>query len=206
MTMERSLARLELHHGPGFGDHGTRVANLSHAVGVHIGLHHRVISRLWLAALIHDVGKTRIDPALLEKATELTEQETRILREHPTTGYEQLVDVAHPTVAEAVLCHHERWDGAGFPNGLSRKQIPILARIVFVADAYDVMTTGRTYRSQVTTTEAGEELTRLAGIVFDPEVVDTFASLDRKLLTPPTIPFQGPPNTTNQPPSTDPEV
>jgi HD-GYP domain-containing protein (c-di-GMP phosphodiesterase class II) len=204
--MEHGLARLELHHGPGFGDHGTRVAHLSHAVGVHIGLDRRHIGRLWLAALIHDVGKTSVDPALLEKATELTEQETRILRAHPTTGYDQLVDVAHPTVAEAVLCHHERWDGGGFPNGLSRNQIPILARIICVADAYDVMTTGRTYRSQVTTTEAGEELTRLAGIVFDPEVVDTFASLDRKLLTQPTLPFQGPPNTTDQPPSTDPDV
>jgi len=189
MTMERSLAQLQLHHGPGFGDHGTRVAELSHAVGVHIGLDHRDIGRLWLSALIHDVGKTSVDPALLEKTTKLTEEETRIVREHPTTGYDQLVDVVHPTVAEAVLCHHERWDGGGFPNGLSRNQIPILARIICVADAYDVMTTGRTYRPHVSTTEAGEELTRLAGIVFDPEVVDTFASLDRKLLTQPTLPF-----------------
>jgi HD-GYP domain-containing protein (c-di-GMP phosphodiesterase class II) len=175
-------------------------------MGVHIGLDHRDIGRLWLAALVHDVGKTRVDPALLEKTTKLTEHETQVLREHPTTGYDQLVDVAHPTVAEAVLCHHERWDGGGFPNGVSRNQIPLLARIIFVADAFDVMTTGRTYQPQITTTQAGEELTRLAGVVFDPEVVDTFASLDRKLLTPPTIPFQGPPNTTHQPPSTDSEV
>ncbi|MDP3984441.1 MAG: HD domain-containing phosphohydrolase [Acidimicrobiia bacterium] len=74
--------------------------------------------------------------------------ETAIIRLHPRAGHDLLVAVAHPTVADSVLCHHERWDGTGFPNGLRKTEIPMLARIIFVADAYDVMTTGRSYRPQ----------------------------------------------------------
>jgi len=183
-----ALARLELHHGPGFGDHGSRVAVLARATAHHLGLNSRETSRLRLAALVHDVGKTEIDPAILEKTAELTDDESAMIRRHPRSGHDQLVDVVHSSVAEAVLCHHERWDGAGFPNGLTRTEIPLFARIIFVADAYDVMTTGRSYRSRMSVVEAGEELSRLAGSQFEPRIVDAFTSLRWDVLAAPTAP------------------
>ncbi len=185
--MERELARLELHHGPGFGDHGSRVALLSVAVAHHLGLKSHEINRLRFAALVHDVGKIEVDTAILEKPTALTAHEEELLRQHPKVGADRLGDVAHPTVIEAVLCHHERWDGAGFPLGLRRTEIPLYARVIFVADAYDVMTTGRSYRPQMTMEQAGAELVRMANRQFDPKVVDAFAFLDRRLLAAPIV-------------------
>jgi HD-GYP domain-containing protein (c-di-GMP phosphodiesterase class II) len=136
---------------------------------------------------VHDVGKTSVDPVLLEKATRLTDDESAIIRRHPQTGHDELVGVAHPTVADAVLSHHERWDGRGFPNGIKKTEIPLYAIIIFVADAYDVMTTGRSYRTPMTMVQAGEELARLSGQQFDPKVVDAFASVERRLLSTPTL-------------------
>lgn len=182
-VMERALARLELHHGPGFGDHGSRVAVLSEALARHLGFGERETARLRLAALVHDIGKRDVDPDVLEKTTQLTETELAAVRQHPNSGHDQLVDVVHDSVADAVLCHHERWDGAGYPNGLKGTGIPLYARVIFVADAYDVMTTGRNYRPAMTIPQAGEQLNRLAGSQFDPEIVDVFASINRGVLT-----------------------
>lgn len=187
--MEQKLARLELHHGPGFGDHGSRVAVLCHALAGYLGLIQRETDRLVMAAFIHDIGKTGIDPSILEKSSDLTAEEMELVRQHPEVGYKQLLEVTHPSVAEAVLCHHERWDGNGFPNGLKAGEIPRYARIIFLADAYDVMTTGRTYRPRMTQTQAGQELTRLAEKQFDPRLVDAFASLSHELLMPPLVQF-----------------
>lgn len=86
--MEETLARLELHHGPGFGDHGSRVALLAETTAQHLGFNDRETARLRLAALVHDIGKTDVDPAVLEKATQLTETELATVRKHPTTGHD----------------------------------------------------------------------------------------------------------------------
>lgn len=193
MTLKRELATLELHHGPGFGDHGSRVALLSVATARYLGMRDVERNRLWMAALVHDVGKTDVDPSILEKSGALTTDESELVRRHPETGHDQIVDVVRRSVAEAVLCHHERWDGGGFPHGLKRKEIPLFARIIFVADAFDVMTTGRSYRPSQGVVEAGEELTRLAGRQFDPHVVDAFASIDRSVLAPGATGTAGPP-------------
>lgn len=134
--------------------------------------------------MVHDIGKTEIDPDILEKTTQLTEAELTMLREHPGSGHDQLVDVVHPSVAEAVLCHHERWDGAGYPNGLRGTEIPLYARIIFVADVYDVMTTGRSYRTALSIAKTGDLLDKHAGSQLDPEIVDAFSSIDRSLLAP----------------------
>lgn len=181
--MTELLARLDLHHGPGFGDHGSRVSVLSLAVGRILGLRESQRKRLWLAALVHDVGKTRVDPTVLDKRSALGPDELEEVRRHPDLGYRDLVDSVHKEVAEAVLCHHERWDGGGYPSGMRRKQIPLFARIIFVADAFDVMTSPRSYRVRMNVSDAGEELSRSAGRQFDPAIVDAFASLDSELLT-----------------------
>lgn len=180
--LKELLARLDLHHGPGFGDHGSRVAMLSLAVGQNLGLRESQSKRLWLAALVHDVGKTRVDRTILDKGSALGSEEVAEVRRHPDLGYRDLVDSVHSDVAEAVLCHHERWDGAGYPSGVSKKQIPLFARIIFVADAFDVMTSPRSYRTLMKASDAGEELSGSAGRQFDPAVVDAFASLDSEVL------------------------
>jgi HD-GYP domain-containing protein (c-di-GMP phosphodiesterase class II) len=182
--MDPVLARLELHHGPGFGDHGSRVAELAVAIAAFMGLERREIERLWFSSLIHDLGKTEIDPAILAKTASLSAAETAEIQRHPQVGHDHITDMVHPSVAEAVLCHHERWDGGGYPNGVRGTAIPLLSRIIFVADAYDVMTTGRDYRSGRDIAAAGAELHRWSGHQFDPKVVDAFASVDRRLLAP----------------------
>jgi len=174
--------QLDFHHGPGFDDHGSRVAFLATAAGRHMGLRGREIQRLRFAAFVHDIGKTKVDPAILAKQTELADAELAQVREHPRIAHDHLDGIVHPTINEAVLSHHERWDGRGYPNGLRATAIPLHARIIFVADAFDVMTSGRDYRAQLTIAEAGAELTRSAGRQFDPEIVDTFASLRRDAL------------------------
>jgi len=184
--MKELLARLDLHHGPGFGDHGSRVATLSMALGQNLGLRESQCQRLWLAALVHDVGKTRVDHAILDKRSALAPDELAEVRKHPDLGYQHLVDSVHKDVAEAVLCHHEWWDGNGYPSGVSRNQIPLFARIIFVADAFDVMTSPRPYQTRMEATDAGEELSRSAGRQFDPTVVGAFASLGSDL-------WEGPP-------------
>lgn len=173
---------LELHHGPGFGDHGSRVATLAVATGRALGLGDLDVARLRLAGLLHDLGKVDIDHDLLGKAGPLDEIELAEIRRHPEIGYHRLGDVVHDAVREAVLCHHEWYNGAGYPTKLRGSDIPLYSRIIFVADAYEVMTTGRDYSTRLNLAEAGEELRRGAGIQFDPKVVDAFASLDRSLL------------------------
>jgi HD-GYP domain-containing protein (c-di-GMP phosphodiesterase class II) len=181
-TAELSRFFLELHHGPGFDDHGSRVATLSVATGRALGLDDGEVARLRLAALLHDLGKAEIDHALLGKAGPLTDAELIEIRRHPEIGYHRLGEVVHESVREAVLCHHEWFNGEGYPTRLRGRAIPLFSRIIFVADAYEVMTTGGAYKPRLDIPAAAEELRRGVGIQFDPEIVDAFASLDRSLL------------------------
>ena len=182
--MNQALARLNFHHGPGFDDHGSRVAFLAAATGRIMGLKEHEVDRLHFAALIHDLGKTTIDHHVLGKASPLTEEESIDVREHPQIGHDRIAGMVHPAISESVLCHHESWDGSGYPLGLRKTDIPLMARIVFVADSYDVMTVGRAYRPALGIGQAGERLSASAGRQFDPEVIEAFASIDRRLLQP----------------------
>jgi HD-GYP domain-containing protein (c-di-GMP phosphodiesterase class II) len=180
--MDPLLSRLELHHGPGFGDHGTRVAGLSHAMADKIGLRRRDADRLLLAGLLHDLGKTGVDPDVLDRAAPLSDEETAEVQRHPELGYRHLTDLVHPAIAEAVLCHHERWDGEGYPSGIRGNDIPVMARIILAADAFDVMTSGRGYASRLTVAEAWYQMRRESGRQFDPAVIDALACVDERLL------------------------
>lgn len=180
--MDPDLRRIAINHGPGFGDHGSRVAELSLAAATYLDLTQKEMGRLYFSALIHDVGKTDIDPAVLSKPSPLTDGETAEIQRHPQAGHDRVSDLTHRTIAEAVLCHHERWDGMGYPNGVKGKSIPLMSRIILVADAFDVMTNGRSYRPKLGIQDAGKELAKWSGRQFDPKVVDAFASIDRELL------------------------
>lgn len=126
-----------------------------------------------LAALLHDIGKLAIPAAILNKPGPLTEQEWAILRRHPEIGYQMLIGAGgiYTHIAPLVLAHHERWDGLGYPSGLVGEAIPLGARILAVADAYDAMTEQRPYRQPRTTAEASAEVRRCAGSRYDPFVV-----------------------------------
>jgi diguanylate cyclase (GGDEF)-like protein/putative nucleotidyltransferase with HDIG domain len=156
------------------GSHSQRVADLAARTARRLGLPDEEVELTRLAASLHDLGKLAI-PEILRKPGPLTDPERMVLERHPQIGFRMLESLGVDPVAEWVLHHHERWDGSGYPDGLPGENIPLGARIIFVADAYDAMTSERVYRRRVTPDQAISELQRCAGTQFDPEIVDAFA-------------------------------
>jgi len=133
------------------------------------------IANLKLLSLLHDIGKTGIPESILLKPGKLDEDEFSIMQKHCEIGYR--ISNTMPElvpIAEGVLCHHERWDGKGYPQGLVGANIPIMSRIVAVLDTYDAMTNDRPYRKALSKHEAIEEIKCCSGTQFDPEVVNVF--------------------------------
>jgi diguanylate cyclase (GGDEF)-like protein len=163
------------------GSHSTRVAELSAWIAHRLGLDREHIELTRLAGSLHDLGKLAIPEEILRKPGPLTDPERLVLQRHPEIGHRMLESLGVDPVAEWVLHHHERWDGTGYPERLRGEEIPLGARIIFVADAYDAMTSDRAYRGRLTPRDAIEELERCSGTQFDPEIVAAFARelLDR---------------------------
>jgi HD-GYP domain-containing protein (c-di-GMP phosphodiesterase class II) len=132
--------------------------------------------------LLHDAGKIGVPEAVLNKPGPLTAAEWRVMRMHPVIGHQMVDRIPFlANAAEIVRCHHEMWDGTGYPEGLRAEQIPRPARVFTVVDAFDAMTTDRPYRSALSLETAVGELVRLAGIQFDPEAVAAFVPLAERL-------------------------
>ncbi|HWH35429.1 MAG TPA: HD domain-containing phosphohydrolase [Acidimicrobiales bacterium] len=128
--------------------------------------------------LLHDAGKIGIPERILSKPGPLTAGEWRIMRTHPVIGYQMLENIPHmTTAAEIVRCHHEMFDGSGYPERLAGDEIPLAARAFSIVDAFDAMTTDRPYRQALGADHAAGELARMAGTQFDPDVVDVFLPL-----------------------------
>src|SRR5918992_2852108 len=157
------------------GSHSTRVAELSAWIAHHLGLDAEQVELTRLAGSLHDLGKLAIPEEILRKPGPLTQPERLVLERHSQIGFRMLESLGVDPVAEWVLRHHERWDGTGYPDGVEGEEIPLGARIIFVADAYDAMTSDRSYRSRLTPQEAVAELEHCAGSQFDPEIVAVFA-------------------------------
>jgi HD-GYP domain-containing protein (c-di-GMP phosphodiesterase class II) len=174
-----SLSRIvDLHDAYNAG-HSQRVHDLALGVGRELGLSEAEFAVLGRAALFHDIGKLAVPESILHKRGALTEEEWTIVRRHPEEGARLIGGLsALADAVPAVLHHHEHFDGTGYPAGLAGDEIPLGARIVFVADAYDAMRTNRTYREPRSSTEALLELRRNAGTQFCPQCV---ASLERAL-------------------------
>lgn len=153
------------------GSHSERVAELAVRVAERMGLTQELVELTRLAASLHDLGKLAIPEEILRKPGPLTDPERLVLERHPQIGYRMLESLGVTPVAEWVLHHHERWDGTGYPDGLHGEDIPLGARIIFVADAFDAMTNDRVYRSRLTLEAAVEELESCAGTQFDPDAV-----------------------------------
>jgi diguanylate cyclase (GGDEF)-like protein len=157
------------------GSHSARVAELAARVAARLGLDQEQIELSRLAGSLHDLGKLAIPEEILRKPGPLTEPERLVLERHPQIGFRMLDSLGIEPVAEWILHHHERWDGNGYPDRLPGPMIPLGARIIFVVDAYDAMTSDRVYRGRFSPEKALAELERCAGTQFDPNVVAALA-------------------------------
>lgn len=155
--------------------HGVHVSTLSIRIAHVLSLDDVRMARLARAALLHDVGKQYVPVAILEKPGPLTAAEWEIIQRHPTTGHRMLVDAGFPVEARIVLHHHERVDGGGYPTGRAGESIPLEARILAVADAFDAMTSLRPYRGAMTPAAAVAGLRDGAGRQWDGECVEALA-------------------------------
>ena len=163
-------------HDTGTAEHSQRVAEYTVAIGSNLGLPEEKIERLRLAGLVHDVGKIGLPNAILRKPGPLTRQELADVRKHPERGAEILTGAGLDDVRGWILAHHERPDGKGYPFGLKGEGIPLEARILSVADAYDAMTSDRSFRRAVSPAVAVKELLRCAGTQFDGGAVAALVS------------------------------
>ncbi len=158
--------------------HAERIGELCAIVGERLGLSHDDIDRLKLFAILHDIGKIGISDQILNKPAPLNEEEVVIMKTHPEIGYR--IAMASPDfapIAELILTHHERWDGTGYPNRIAGEKIPLLSRILAVADAYDAMTEDRVYRNALSSKAAIEEIRKNAGSQFDPHIAEVFLEI-----------------------------
>ncbi|MFQ6133217.1 MAG: GAF and HD-GYP domain-containing protein [Armatimonadota bacterium] len=157
--------------------HTQRVTEHAMYIAHQIGMPKPECDDLELAALLHDVGKIGSPESLLDKPGKLTDEEWEIIREHPGRGGDMIANIAQmEKVAAIIRHHHERWDGKGYPDGLSGEQIPLGARILALADAFDAMTTERAYKPAYPPEQAFLELRRCGGSQFDPSLVEAACS------------------------------
>jgi diguanylate cyclase (GGDEF)-like protein len=157
--------------------HSRRVSELCYTMGSVLGLSEKECKELKIMGLLHDIGKIAIDEYILNKPEKLTHEEWTEIKRHPEIGFRLLSTSPEMSIyAEAILCHHERYDGKGYPNALKAEEIHKHARILSVIDCYDAMTCFRPYKISMTDAEAAEELKRSAGTQLDPEYVQVFVN------------------------------
>jgi HD-GYP domain-containing protein (c-di-GMP phosphodiesterase class II) len=165
--------------------HSHRVSQFSAAIAMALELPHSDVERIRIGALLHDIGKIGIGDSVLQKPARLTDEEFALVRQHPVIGRKILEGVeGFASYLAAVELHHENWDGSGYPHGQKGNETPIDARIIHVADAYDAMTTKRSYRSGMSHEQAISILVDNAGIQFDPDIVPVIAELPIEVLQP----------------------
>ncbi len=179
----RAFLKALEHRESGTAAHSLRVNRIAMAIGEAMDLDERRMNLLDWGSLLHDIGKLTLSNALLLKPGSLTPEEYDCVKRHPVLGHEVLRELRYLGGAlEVTLHHHERYDGKGYPHGLSGEDIPLLARICAVADAFEAMTSDRPYRSGMDRARACEEIKAAAGTQFDPAVVEAFLLLPWRTL------------------------
>jgi putative nucleotidyltransferase with HDIG domain len=178
-TLENFMAALDIRDVETYG-HSKTVARYSHVLAEACGLRDPdTLDSIRKGALLHDAGKMAIPDAILKKPGPLAPKEWEVIRRHPALGYGLVRDVRLVReVGNIILCHHEKYDGTGYPKGLAGQAIPLEARIFAVADTLDAVTSHRPYRAPRDFRAARRELTANAGKQFDPKVVDAFCGQD----------------------------
>jgi putative nucleotidyltransferase with HDIG domain len=158
--------------------HSARVTEIAEAVACRLGWSEERLESLRIGGPLHDIGKLAVSDEVLRKEGRLDESELAQIREHPKIGARILLRMA--ALREAipyVLYHHERWDGHGYPSGKAGEEIPLGARVLAIADAFDAMTSDRPYRRALTREQALAEIERCAGTQFDPRIAQVFLEL-----------------------------
>jgi putative nucleotidyltransferase with HDIG domain len=160
------------------GKHAERVTAYGMELARAVGLSIEESPQIEFGFLLHDIGKVAVPDAILFKTSKLTEKEYALIAQHPVVGAEILRDVDFIGEGKLVVRHHhERWDGTGYPDGLSGEEIPLAARVFAVADSLDALTTDRPYRPASNWTQARTEIRRYSGTQFDPAVVAAYDSI-----------------------------
>lgn len=158
--------------------HSKRVAGYAHMIAERMGKSREQQAEIYRAGLLHDIGKIRIPVEIISKPGQLSEEEYNIIKIHPVTGYQMLQQISEDSeIAIAARYHHERYDGKGYPNGLSERNIPEIARILGVADSYDAMASNRSYRKALPQKVVRDEIEKGKGTQFDPEIADIMLQL-----------------------------
>lgn len=162
-------------------EHSFEVAGYARAMGRVMGLTGDEINVLYLAGLLHDIGKFMVPRSILYKLKTLTDAEWLQLKDHPRQGAQMLqVNGRLVHLAPVVLSHHEYYNGRGYPRGIAGEEIPLMARIICVADVYEALTSDRSYRKGYSHRDAISRLRQGSGIYFDPEIVECFFEFIRK--------------------------
>ena len=165
--------------------HLTRVAEYSEALAQAIGLDEQLVKNIKIASLLHDVGKLGIPDSVLLKPGRFTDYERKVMQQHTIFGAKILADSSNPVVclaAEIALSHHEKWDGSGYPDGISGEEIPVPARIVAVADVFDAVTSARRYKESYSLEDSFQLLQREAGSHFDPKLIEAFLAIKDRVV------------------------
>ncbi len=158
--------------------HSNRVARYCVEIAKRIGMKEQEIKALNFMALLHDIGKIGVPDEILNKPMPLDDDDFAIVKMHPAIGSEILIDLTSmPNMHIGALCHHERYDGKGYPAGLKGDEIPVEARMIAIADAYDAMSSNRAYREALPREQVLEELMNGRGTQFDPEILDVFLDM-----------------------------
>jgi putative nucleotidyltransferase with HDIG domain len=176
-TIEGWSAALDLRDKETEG-HTQRVTEMTLRLAASMGIQDTMLLHIRRGALLHDIGKMGIPDYILLKTEELTAEEAEIMRKHPLYAYELLSKIAYLKPAlDIPYCHHERWNGSGYPRGLKGEQIPLAARIFSVVDVWDALTSDRPYRKGWSQKKALSYIRQNAGKLFDPKVVEAFLNL-----------------------------
>jgi HD-GYP domain-containing protein (c-di-GMP phosphodiesterase class II) len=174
LAVENWLRSLDRHQKEDLG-HTLRVTRMALRIAQEMGLSEAELTHLRRGALLHDIGLLGIPSAILTKPGPLSEEEWEIMSYHPQLAYQLLSRMLTLRASlDIPYCHHERWDGSGYPRGLKRGRIPIAARIFSIADVWDSMRTHKPYRRQWVDEEAFQHILEHSGTLFDPKVVEAF--------------------------------
>ena len=158
--------------------HSTRVAEYSREIARRIGLSEKEQDDIYMMGLLHDVGKIGVPDAIINKPAKLTDEEYSIIKQHPIMGAEILKNITEfPKLSTGARWHHERYDGRGYPDGISGEEIPLEARIIAIADAYDAMSSRRSYRNVLPQSQICSEVQKGKGTQFDPAFAEIMLSM-----------------------------
>ncbi len=157
------------------GGHSLRVAQCARDIAANLGWDENRCQNLYFVAILHDIGMITVSDSIRNKPGRLIDEEYDQIKLHTVRGEKMLHDISMiENLSDGILYHHERWDGKGYPEGLSKDEIPLIARVIAVADAYDAMSSDRVYRSRLSVDKIISEFVRCSGTQFDPEIADVF--------------------------------